>query len=395
MLRLYTQIIMLIAHDGNMVPIDSTDANTNTQQAADPEVHTSTFKVMDLDIQTDRLQKYGNVDASVQTDQYTTTHVDSNNKCSTVDSIDQSKTDSSMVEKLCHDVENLKIQFEEQLKNVKTSLQEQLFTTQQQLVGLQSMISLRRLWIIPRNEVTLGEEIDRGAWAAVKKATFRGTSIAVKHLHKSIISSETKAQFQREMEIALICQHRHIVTFIGATLDEKPPMILMELMDLNLKSAYEQGGVTNARLLEIAHEIAMALHFLHTRPDPVIHRDVSSANVLLKVLYNGEWLAKLGDLGTANIQHQTMTPGPGAIAYAAPETADPKLHSPKMDVYSFGVVIIETLTKNHPFKKVHSLREQVKKDYPQYYQLVTSCTEEQSSDRPTMHDIILQLDGID
>jgi len=87
----------------------------------------------------------------------------------------------------------------------------------------------------------------------------------------------------------------------------------------------------------------MALHFLHTRPDPVIHCDVSRANVLLKVLYNGEWLAKLGDLGTAKIQQQTAIPSPGAWVYAATEAPTPEKHSPKMDMYSFRVLVIETL----------------------------------------------------
>jgi len=94
--------------------------------------------------------------------------------------------------------------------------------------------------------------------------------------------------FQREMEIALQCQHQNIVTFLGATI-EGAPVILMELMDMNLREAYERGSVI-IQMPRIFCDIAKALHFLHTLPDPVIHRDVSSANVLLKVLYNGEWL---------------------------------------------------------------------------------------------------------
>ena len=138
--------------------------------------------------------------------------------------------------------------------------------------------------------------------------------------------------------------------------------------------------------------IASALHFLHTRPDPVIHRDVNSANVLLKAQYNGEWLAKLGDLGTAKIQQQAATAGPGAIAYGAPEAGDFTKHSPKMDIYSYGVHVLEILTKTHPFQMVDDLKVQVQQQFPQYHQLVTSCTNQQSSDKPTVHDVIRQLD---
>ena len=281
------------------------------------------------------------------------------------------------------------------LQNKNEQLQKQIFHTQQQLEGIQSMIACSsRLQLVARNEIILGEEIGRGAWAMVYKATFRGNSVAAKQLHSCIVSSETKALFQREMEIALSCRHQNIVTFLGATLDDDSPMILMELMDFNLRSAYQQGGVTYGKTLKVAHEIATALQFLHTRPNPVIHRDVSSANVLLKVLHNGEWLAKLGDLGTAKMQQQTTTPSPGAWAYAAPEAPTPEKHSPKMDVYSFGVLVIETLTQTHPFRKLDTLKAQVQQQYPLYNQLVTSCTKQHSSDRLTMYDVLVQLDEI-
>ena len=269
----------------------------------------------------------------------------------------------------------------------------QLSLTQQQLLGVQSMLTCSRLWVVSIDQLTIGKEIGRGAWATVHEATFREATVAAKCLHKLITAPRTRQLFQREMEMALECQHQNIVTFLGATL-EGPPVILMEMMDTSLRSAYEEEIVKDHQINGILHDVAKALHFLHTRPDPVIHRDVSSANVLLKVLYNGEWLAKLGDLGTAKIQQQVATAGPGAMAYGAPEAADYTKHSPKMDVYSFGVVIIETLTKTHPFQIVNTLKAQVKQQYPQYYQLVNNCTKQQSSDRPTMYDILLQLDGI-
>ena len=282
----------------------------------------------------------------------------------------------------------------EELKSHNSILQNQLSLTQQHLLGVQSMVTCRRLWIISRDQFVIGKEIGRGAWAAVHKATFQGTTVAAKCLHTLITSPATRQLFQREMEMALTCQHQNIVTFFGTTL-EGPPVILMELMDSSLRSAYEEERVKDHQIHGILHDVAKALHFLHTRPDPVIHRDVSSANVLLKVLYNDDWQAKLGDLGTANIQQQIATPGPGAIIYGAPEAANPKKHSPKMDVYSFGVLVLETLTKTHPFDKVDVLKAQVKQQYPQYDQLVTSCTIQQSSDRPTMYDVIVQLDEID
>ena len=245
---------------------------------------------------------------------------------------------------------------QQQLSDVQRKngyLQNQLSLTQQQLLGVQSMMTCSRLWVVSHDQFTIGREIGRGAWATVHETKFRGATIAAKRLHHLITSPRTRELFSREMEMALHCQHQNIVTFLGATL-EGPPVMLMELMSTSLRSAYEQGNIKDHQVLGILHDIARALHFLHTRPDPVIHRDVSSANVLLKVLYNGEWLAKLGDLGTAKIQQQAATAGPGAIAYGAPEAADFTKHSPKMDVYSYGVLMLEVLTKTHPFHSITS-----------------------------------------
>ena len=279
------------------------------------------------------------------------------------------------------------------VQKANTYLKNQLSLTQQQLLGVQSMMTCSRVWVVSHDQFTIGKEIGRGAWATVHETTFRGATIAAKRLHHLITSPRTRQLFTREMEMALHCQHQNIVTFLGATL-EGPPVILMELMDTSLRSAYEQGNIKDHQVLGILYDIAAALHFLHTRPDPVIHRDVSSANVLLKALYNGGWLAKLGDLGTAKIQQQAATAGPGAIAYGAPEAADFTKHSPKMDVYSYGVLMLEILTKTHPFQIVDALKAQVQQQFPQYHQLVTSCTNHQSSNRPTMYDVIEQLDRI-
>jgi len=264
---------------------------------------------------------------------------------------------------------------------------------QQQLLGIQSMVTCSRLWVISHDQFVIGEEIGRGAWATVHKATFRGATVAAKCLHHLITAPKTKELFQHEMAMALQCQHQNIVSFVGATI-EGAPVILMELMDCNLKSAYEKKCVLDHEVVGILHNVALALHFLHTRPDPVIHRDLSSANVLLKVIYNGGWLAKLGDLGTAKIQQQVATAGPGAIAYGAPEARNPEEHSPKMDVYSFGILVMETLTKIYPYEMMDALKAQVQQHYPQYDQLVTSCTKQQSSDRPTMYDVLVQLNRV-
>ena len=286
-------------------------------------------------------------------------------------------------------LQNQLTKVEQHLQDVQT----QSSLTQQQLIGVQSMMTHSRLWVVSHDQFAIGEEIGRGSWATVHKTTFRGSTVAAKRLHNTITSPETREMFQKEMEMTLYCQHENIVTFLGATLGDHP-VILMELMDISLRNAYEQGNVRDCQKLRIFYDIANALHFLHTRSNPVIHRDVSSANVLLKKYSDSRWFTKLGDLGTAKIQRHCITPGPGTIAYAAPEASDPTQHSPKMDVYSYGILIVEILTTKFPYvNKLDPLISCIRQKFPQYHQLVTSCRQS-ATVRPTMHNIIIQLDSI-
>ena len=58
----------------------------------------------------------------------------------------------------------------------------------------------------------------------------------------------------------------------------------------------------------------------------MIHRDISSANVLLwrkagreAGIQEAQWRGKVSDYGTAKFVEQVMTQTPGCLAYSAPE----------------------------------------------------------------------------
>ena len=138
--------------------------------------------------------------------------------------------------------------------------------------------------------------------------------------------------------------------------------------------------------------MARALNYLHLmRPDPLIHRDISSANVLLQPLPHGHWRAKVSDYGTVNLQRNLSTENPGNACYSAPEAGDPTQQSPKMDVFSFGVLLLEMLMGKFPDmdKRVSHLRSIVQEPL---LPLVQSCLERRKEDRPTAARIITQLD---
>ena len=200
-------------------------------------------------------------------------------------------------------------------------------------------------WVINKDEVTLTkEELGRGSYAVVTVGIFRGLRVAVKSLHTIIISNYNRGLFSREMSIASRVRHPNLVQFIGAT-KVGNPLILTELMSTSLYKKLQETELTNQQILSIAQDVALGLNYLHLfKPQPIIHRDVSSPNVLLKPCTGpAGYEAKVADYGTAKLQQGTSTGTvmPGNPAYAAPEAPIPDQHSPAMDVYSYSVLLME------------------------------------------------------
>ena len=90
-------------------------------------------------------------------------------------------------------------------------------------------------------------------------------------------------------------------------------------MESGLRALLERRLLSSLEVSVISLEVASALNYLHqTEPSPIIHRDVSSANVLLW-RQGDQWQGKVSDYGTANFMQQTMKVCPGARVYSAPE----------------------------------------------------------------------------
>ena len=179
-----------------------------------------------------------------------------------------------------------------------------------------------RDWIVSRDEVELtGKRLGEGSFGIVLEGRYCDCPVAVKKLRESIFTPQVLNLFEREMDIASRCRHPCLLLFIGASEDEnsRPLFIVTELMDLSLRALLGQRQLSETEVSVISLDVARALEYLHQRkPTPIIHRDVSSANVLLWK-QNDQWRGKLSDYGTARFAAEIMTNNPGALIYAAPE----------------------------------------------------------------------------
>ena len=205
---------------------------------------------------------------------------------------------------------------------------------------------LEAQWVVERREIQLtDQELGRGAWATVSVAMFRGARVAAKCVHNWIVSPHNVQLFKREMDMAARIRHPNLLLFIGATL-EGEMVILTELMPTSLRRELQREYQMSPRLtISIGLDVARALNYLHLmQPHPLIHRDISSANILLESLPNSCWRAKVSDYGTVNLQENLATVGPGSPCYAAPEANYPTQQSPKMDIFSFGALLMEMLS---------------------------------------------------
>ena len=262
------------------------------------------------------------------------------------------------------------------------------------------------VWRIPANRVIIGRRIGKGGWGEVLEGTVR---VAIKQLHKEIAVPIHIEKMEREMKLLAEVRHPNLVQFIGAIFDEQnqanqsPPLIITELLDINLRQAYETNQLVPLNRLSIFIDIALALDYLHQRYDPIIHRDVSAPNVLLQRMPNHQWKGKVSDLGSANFLQHAQTMGEGAIVYSPPEVipqafdllTPPLRQSVKIDVYSYGIVLCEVTASRFPSAEHYrDMMHQIQRERPALYDLIVRCTKREPSDRPSMSEVLVELNKI-
>ena len=147
-------------------------------------------------------------------------------------------------------------------------------------------------------------------------------------------------------------RHPHVVQFLGLCFLEGStlPVLVMERMDSSLDELLEGApGLPLALKRSLLSDVVRGLLYLHTRNPPVVHRDLSSRNILL----TSSLLAKISDLGNARIVNlgpgqlaRTLTHLPGTFVYMPPEAFhEGSRYGPPLDIFSYGHLALFTLTQ--------------------------------------------------
>ncbi|PIN22059.1 Serine/threonine protein kinase [Handroanthus impetiginosus] len=273
--------------------------------------------------------------------------------------------------------------------------------------------------------------IGEGGFGKVYKGVLRNrANVAVKRSESG--HGQGLPEFQREIMILSKIRHQNLVPLVGYC-DEGDEMILVyEFMEkgtlrdhlYSLKGESEESTVGSKlswdQRLRICISAARGLDYLHTGSSrAIIHRDIKSTNILLDEHY----VAKVADFGLSRLdqvdQTHVTTDVKGSFGYMDPEYFRCFQLTLKSDVYSFGVVLLEVLCARPVIN--HSLpREQVNLSewamswqrkgeldkivdpflvgkinvncLRKYGEIVEKCLQEYGVDRPSMVDVLWDLE---
>ncbi|XP_078165952.1 MDIS1-interacting receptor like kinase 2-like [Carex rostrata] len=197
--------------------------------------------------------------------------------------------------------------------------------------------------------------IGSGGHAKVYKAILEPDNLIVAIKKIQLAGGETSLDveaFHREISTITQIRHRNIAKLFGYCSSPQNKFLVYkyyEKSDLhNILNSEEAIELDWAKRKVILRDVACALsHLHHDCYPPIVHRDVTSRNILL----DSEFTACISDFGTAKFlkpESSNWSMLAGTYGYIAPELAYTMRMTEKCDVYSFGVIMLELLMGKHP-----------------------------------------------
>ena len=229
--------------------------------------------------------------------------------------------------------------------------------------------------MIINGKIKIGEELGRGSFATVYKATIVGDYpplkigdvVAVKSI--STIKFSTKQEREKlENEITLMqtMQHENIVKLYGVERTKKTYFLIMEFCesgDLHNFLRKFPMGISEEMILNFSTQIGKGLEYLQSRE--IVHRDLKPQNIMMR----GQWpnlSLKIADFGFARFLHQNDLAETicGSPIYMAPEIQFNAPYTSAVDMWSLGVILYQLATTETPFPKCktsYELTNEIKK----------------------------------
>jgi hypothetical protein len=201
---------------------------------------------------------------------------------------------------------------------------------------------------------TIVRWVGGGGMGAVYEALdnrIAGRRVAVKELNTALVTDpQVSAMFQQEAQILAQLHHPNLPAVSDFFNEGGKQYLVMEFIEgRTLEKALEDNRApfSEAQVVAIGSQLCDVLDYLHTRPVPVIFRDLKPANIMLDALNQ----VKLIDFGiarhykpgrTSDTQHY------GSAGYAPPEQYGRGQTDARSDIYALCVTLYHLLTRYDP-----------------------------------------------
>ena len=197
------------------------------------------------------------------------------------------------------------------------------------------------------------DEIGKGSFARVYRGNWIGSAVAIRIVDlKKKSQSKIKAMVEEEIKIHSKIRHPNIVQLMAVAYDIRSIVLVSEFVNgFNMEdmifedTVKSKVTVTFQNKLYISMQCLQAISYLHGMENPIIHRDVKPANILID---RQSFCTKICDLGVSRVKcystySMTNIGGqPGTPAYMAPEVIVlGKGGTMKSDIWSIGASLIE------------------------------------------------------
>jgi serine/threonine protein kinase len=233
-----------------------------------------------------------------------------------------------------------------------------------------------------------------GAVYKIQDEHFDGRILALKEMIPSNLSSQhlanAIAQFQMEAHLLAGLTHPHLPRIYDSFAEDERWYLVMDYIEGQTLEQYlstlHAGRLSLDATLAVGIQLASVLNYLHTRPTPIIFRDLKPLNVMITP-ENDVFLIDFGIARIFKPGQEKDTANYATLGYAAPEQYSAQQTTPRTDIYSLGVLLHQMLSGYEPKQSIipYAL-EPLHEFLPQiplaFSQLVERMTALQPEERP-------------